>query len=83
MKRLMRYLIRSLKREKENIIFAVLFTLFSTGPATLVGSIVLLVTQNDVIGNSVFFLVFAADIVGMFLWARRRAMKRDQEQEES
>src|SRR5258708_23751504 len=63
-----------LKGARENIPFAAFFTLIVTGPATLIAGIILIAVAHSATRSSVVFVsIFAAAILGMFWWSRRRA----------
>ena len=63
-----------LKGARENITFAAFFTLTVTGPATLIAGIILIAVAHSATPSRVVFVsIFAAAILGMFWWSRRRA----------
>lgn len=62
-----------MKKARETITFAAIFTLIVTGPATLITGVILIaVSHSEWLGSVVFISIFAAELLGMFWWPRRR-----------
>ncbi len=71
-----------LKEVKDTISFATVFTLTVTGPATLIAGIILIaVSHSEILSSVVFGSIFAAAILGMFWWPRRRLASSIQRQQ--
>jgi len=65
-----------MKKARETITFAAIFTLIVTGPATLITGVILIaVNHSEWLGSVVFVSIFAAELLGMFWWPRRRTAR--------
>ena len=70
-----------LKEARDRITFATVFTLTVTGPATLIGGVILLaVSRSELLSSIVFVGMLAAAILGMFWWPRRRLRVVEEQQ---